>query len=86
MSFIENIIGSFGGDEAFSNEQTKIMVFGDKGVFLEGVSGIKAFTDKEIILFRKKGEIALAGEKLFIKKFCGGDVVICGKISKIEMN
>lgn len=86
MSFIENIIGSFGGDEAISNEPSRIMIFGDRGVFLEGATGIKSFNDKEIIIFKKKGEIALTGERLFIKKFCGGDVVICGKISKIEMN
>lgn len=85
MSFIDNIINSFGSDLCLEKEPLKMMVFGDKGVFLEGVVGIKSFNEKEIILFRKKGEALLNGENLFVKKFCGGDVVICGKINKIEI-
>lgn len=86
MSFIDNVIGSFGGDLSLEKEQCKMMVFGFKGVFLEGVKGIKSFNEKEIILFACGGETVLSGENLFIKKFCQGDVVICGKINKIERN
>ena len=86
MSFVDNILSSFGEEISLEKESNKIMIFGDKGVFLEGVSGIKSFNSEQIILFIKKGEIVVAGENLFVKKFCQGDVVVCGKINKIERN
>jgi sporulation protein YqfC len=86
MSFVDNILSSFGEEFSLEKESQKIMVFGDKGVFLEGVLGIKSFNKEQIVLFVKKGEIVIAGENLFVKKFCQGDVVVCGKINKIERN
>lgn len=86
MSFVDNILSSFGEEFSLEKESQKIMVFGDKGVFLEGVLGIKSFNKEQIVLFVKKGEIVIGGENLFVKKFCQGDVVVCGKINKIERN
>ncbi len=84
MSFIENILESFGIEKNVENSMEKAILFGDQGIFLEGIKGIKTFDYNQIILFTKKGEIKLTGEKLFIKKFCMGDVVVCGKIVAIE--
>ena len=62
----------------------QVTLVGDSVVFLEGVKGIKEFSTEQITLFLNKGEITLFGEKMKIKKFCQGDLVVCGKINKIE--
>ncbi len=86
MAFLENILQSLGLNDNVEKEFNKIMIFGDKGAFFEGIKGIKAFSSEQIILFAKKGEVLVKGERLYIKKFCMGDVVICGKIKEIARN
>ncbi len=54
---------------------------GDSGVYFQNISCIKSYTDAEIVLGIKKGVLILSGEDLFIKKYCQGDVLVCGKIS-----
>ncbi len=54
---------------------------GDSGVYFQNIACIKSYTESEIILGIKRGVLILSGENLFIKKYCQGDVFICGKIS-----
>lgn len=83
MDFIDNIVESIGN--FFPKEATfKMVIFGDNAAYFESVKGIVGFSPQKITLSLKKGGINLTGENLYIKKFCAGDVVICGKITSME--
>lgn len=41
--------------------------------------------EDEIVLFLKKGEMSVRGERLALKKFGLGDVVIVGKIDAFDV-
>ena len=60
-------------------------MIGDSALYIEGVKSILGFSDKEIILALPKQKVALRGEGMFIKKYCLGDTVICGKIKAFEI-
>lgn len=83
MSFIDNIKESL--TEITNTEPIfRACIFGERAVYLENVSGIKSFSDQEISLFLKKGELRVCGSQLYIKKYCEGDLVVCGKIRLVE--
>lgn len=84
MGFIDNIINSIGAENFPVQPQFKAVIFGDSAGFFENVTGIKYYTSEEISLCIRKGGITIRGENLFIKKYCAGDVVICGKIKSFE--
>ena len=62
----------------------KATVIGDSAGYFENVKGIKSYSEEEIVLSIKGGGLIIRGEKLFVKKYCAGDVAICGKIKGIE--
>ena len=84
MGFIDNILSSVGAEHFPAEPCFKIMIFGDSAGYFENITGIKYYTPEEISLCIKKGGITVRGENLFIKKYCAGDVVICGKITSLE--
>lgn len=79
-SILDNIALPFEGD-ALKN---KIVLVGDSAGYFDSVSSIVYFSETEVCLAVKKGKIVVFGSGLYIKKFCEGDVVLCGKITKIE--
>lgn len=84
MGFIENIreslATSLGGEPRF-----RACIMGEYAAYFENVSGIKQFSNQEIIFYVKKGEICVSGENLYVKKFYQGDLVISGEIKKVEV-
>lgn len=84
MSFIDEVLSVFGGEDAAP--LSRVMLIGDGAAYVEGVKAIKSYSQEKIELFIKKGEISISGEGLFVKKFCGGDLAVCGKIKSIEKN
>ena len=82
MQFIEEIMGLFGGESV--KPSFKAVILGSYGGYFEGVTAICRYTAEEISLSFKKGGVVINGENLYIKKYCEGDVAICGKINKIE--
>ncbi len=76
MSFIEEIKNMLGIEEDFF----KVLLIGEGAMYVEGVKSVVKFSSEEIILRLKKGEIKILGKEMFIKKYCGGDLAICGKI------
>lgn len=71
-------------------EKEDLIFHGVKYVILDGVSGyfeniksILSFSSTEIQLSAKKGVIVVQGEKLYIKKYCAEDLVICGNIISV---
>lgn len=84
MSFFDFIKQSFDEDSLLSLPTFRATLIGDSALYLENIIAIKSYSQTQILLYLKKGEIAVLGERLFIKKYCGGDMVICGKIISIQ--
>ena len=84
MGFFDNILESFGLSGAGEGLKNRIVLLGDCAGYFDCVTGIIGYSETEISLSLKKGRITVHGKDLYIKKFCEGDVVICGKILKIE--
>ena len=82
MSFIEDIKNCF-GEDFLAGKIFKLTMFSD-ACYVENVSAVIGFSDEEIILSLKSGKLVLSGKNLYIKKYCGGDVAVCGKITRIE--
>ena len=73
------------GIEDFLPLPFTVNVFGKRGARAENVSSIDKISTEEIILCIKKESIIFRGEDLFICGFFGGDVIIKGKISSVEI-
>ena len=84
MNFIENLKEVMGSDEFFESGSLKFTVVLDKGGYFENVKGVLSYRQDEIVLNVKKCKIAVRGENLFVKKFCEGDLTVCGKINAVE--
>lgn len=80
MGFEQNILECF---NCFTEPMFKACLIGDNAVYLQGVKGLKSFSNESIVVFLKRGEVEIKGENLYIKKYCLGDVAICGKINAI---
>lgn len=84
MGFIDNIVQCIGGESFPKEPQYRAVIFGDSAVYVENVLGIISYERENIVLSVKKATITVSGNDLYIKKYCLGDVVICGEIMKIE--
>ena len=84
MSFINEITGIFGGENIAPT--FRVMLFGESAAYVEGVKAIKSYSQDKIEAFVGKGELKITGEGLYVKKYCGGDLAVCGKIKAIEKN
>lgn len=56
----------------------------DKGFFIEGHSGIKNFSDTEIVFNIKKGTLNIFGNNLIIKNLDKDTAFISGTVIKVE--
>ena len=63
----------------------RAVIFGDKAGYFENVVGIKSFSPDEIVVFLKRGELKIVGSKLYVKKYCDGDLVIAGRIQAVSL-
>ena len=62
----------------------RAVLFGDSAGYFENVKSIVSYEVKEVVLSLKNGGLRIKGKDLYIKKYCEGDVVICGKILSVE--
>lgn len=84
MSFLDNICQNFGLTSApFS---FRLVMLGEVGVYIEGVKGVISFSNTNILISVGGGKLEVVGERLKIKKYCLGDLVIVGKILKVAKN
>jgi sporulation protein YqfC len=83
MGFIEEIKNCFSSEELPKEPIFRAVMFGDCAVYFENVCSISHYCQEEICLCLKKGGLVISGCNLYIKKYCGGDVVVCGKIKSI---
>ncbi|MBQ9756170.1 MAG: YabP/YqfC family sporulation protein [Clostridia bacterium] len=84
MGLIEEIKKCFMENEIPQEPIFRAVTFGDSGIYLENVRQIVSYTPERIEFGLKKGGLVVSGKCMYIKKFCGGDVAICGKIIKTE--
>jgi len=84
MSFIENIKNCFCSEELPKEPVYRAVLFGDYAGYFENVTAIAHYDTEEIALSLKKGGIVIKGENLYVKKYCMGDVSVCGKIKSVE--
>lgn len=84
MGFIDNIKQSFGLGELPAEPLFKAVIYGESAVYLQNVGSIKSYSPEKIELRLKKGGLIITGEKLFVKKYCAGDLVVCGKINSLS--
>lgn len=83
MGFIDNIKECLGEESFAIAPSFRAVVFGDSAVYLENVSKIISYEKEQVIVALKKGKITVSGFDLYIKKYCGGDLVVCGKITAL---
>ena len=84
MGFIDNIKQCVWLDAEPLNPCFRAVVFGESAVYVEGVKCILSFVKEEIVLGLKNGCLKVKGQGLYVKKYCLGDIVICGKICTLE--
>ncbi|MBQ8196572.1 MAG: YabP/YqfC family sporulation protein [Clostridia bacterium] len=91
MSFFDSILESLGVDSAPEGQFLKLTLIGNKGggfcyAYLENVLSVKSYSPQEIAVCVKGGGVTIKGENMYIKKYCQGDLAVCGKIMKAERN
>lgn len=84
MSFIDEIKGCFEEWELPKEPLFRAVLFGESAVYFENVSGLRSYSPDQIVFNLKRGGVKVVGENLYVKKYCMGDVVVCGKILSIE--
>lgn len=84
MGFIEDIKNCFSSSELPIEPVFRAVMFGDCALYLENVRSIIKYTTEEISVSLKKGGLNVNGNGLYVKKYCAGDLVVCGNIKSIE--
>ncbi len=84
MSFIDNIKNCIASSDSPALSGVRMTCFGFRSAYFEEIKSIISYAKDEIVLGLKSGGIILSGRELYVKKYCAGDVVICGEILKIE--
>lgn len=84
MSLIDNIKSNFCQGEIPSEPIFRAVLFGESAGYFENVKSIVSYNEEEIVLALSKGCLKVGGNNLYIKKYCMGDVVVCGKIKRVE--
>ena len=85
MGFIDCIKGFFNECEIPHEPNFRAVMFGEGAVFIENVRAICSYAQEELLFSLKRGCLRVFGEELYVKKYCEGDVVVCGKIKGIEI-
>ena len=70
--------------DGFPDPTFRALLIGDYACYLEDVCSILEFGQEVISVRLKKGGLKVTGKDLYIKKYCAGDLLICGKITAIE--
>ncbi len=84
MGFIDEIKGTFSASEIPIDLSYRAVIFGDDAVYVEKVKRIISYEPTEMNFSLKKGGLRIRGSKLYVKKYCMGDICVCGKITAIE--
>ncbi len=83
MAFFDSILESLWARNLSGEPSFVAVLYGDNSAYIEKVCSVKSYSACEIVLAVKRGELIISGENMYIKKYCQGDVCICGKIQSI---
>lgn len=83
MGFSEVIKHTIIG-EGFPDPCFRAELIGDHAVYMQNVISINEFSSEKITLRLRRGGIIIEGKDLYVKKYCEGDLVVCGKIISIQ--
>jgi sporulation protein YqfC len=84
MSFIDDIKNCFSCEELPKEPIYRAVLLGDGAGYFENVCFIQHYDTEEICLALKRGGLLIKGKDLYIKKYCAGDVIVCGKIASVQ--
>lgn len=84
MGLIDEINNCFCQNELPNNPSFRAVLIGENAIYFENIKSIVSFSNEEIMLSLKNGGLKIIGTGLYIKKYCLGDVVVCGKIKSLE--
>ena len=84
MSLINEINNCFCQNELPSSPSFRAVLIGESAGYFENIKSIVSFSNEQIVLAIKNGTLKICGKNLYIKKYCSGDVVVCGKIKSLE--
>ena len=80
FSEIENALG----EEEISLSRVQYTVIDGRGGYFRNVKKLLEFSDREIVLCGKEGGIRIEGEGMHLGKYFAGDLVVLGKIERVE--
>lgn len=83
MSFLESVKEII-GLEQFPAPVFRATIIGDVAGFFEGVVDVQTWNDEQVVIRLKKGGFIINGKNLYLKKYCAGDLVVCGKITSTQ--
>lgn len=84
MGLIENIKNCIDKSSIPCEPCFRAVLFGENALYLENVKSIAGYSQEEIILQISDGGLKIFGKALYIKKYCEGDLIVCGKIKGLE--
>ncbi len=84
MGLIDNIKECFSCEEFPKTPIYRAVLFGEEAGYFENIKSIVCYTSEQVVLALSKGCLQICGQDLYIKKYCLGDVVICGKIKAVQ--
>ncbi len=84
MLLIDNILKGLLGDGNDLSGQYKILLIGEVGCYCSDVKALKEYSSEKVTVLVKNGGVEISGNNLYIKKYCGGDLFVCGRILRLE--
>lgn len=83
MRLFEEIVSRLGLEEEIA-AGNKYVVFPEKCAYFENVKALRAFSSVLAEIVFKDGALRVEGEGLRVGYYNGGDLVLFGRVSKVE--
>ena len=83
MEFLREIAKALGA-EAAGAFRIQYAVADGKGGYFQNVKRLVRFSEEEVVLRGRKGEVRVEGRALSLGKYFAGDLVIFGEIFRVE--
>lgn len=83
MAFIEDALNFLGFEKEITPYSHRITVYGERGAVVEGVKKIEFYSEEKIEFALKKSVLVLSGERLKIKKYGDGEVLVVGSVKGV---
>ena len=83
MEFLKEIAKALGADAAGAF-RVQYAVLDGKGGYFQNVKRLAQFSETEIVLRGRQGALRVEGENLSLGKYFAGDLIIEGRIVRVE--